>query len=84
MDLLGRLAILIVVGFAAGWIAATVLGERQKFGILGYIVVGAIGAIAGKAVFGWLHLPNVGFVIELIAGIVGAVVLVTLLRLLRR
>ena len=84
MDVLFRFVILILVGLAAGWIAATLLGERRRYGIIGYIVVGAIGAIAGKYAFGLLHLPNVGPLLELIAGVVGAIVLILLLRLVRR
>jgi uncharacterized membrane protein YeaQ/YmgE (transglycosylase-associated protein family) len=83
MDVLFRLAELILIGLVAGVFAATVFGVRRRFSVLGYVVVGAIGAIAGKYAFGQLHLPNVGIVMELIAGIVGAVVLILLLRLLR-
>ena len=79
-----KLATLILIGLVAGFVAATLVGERRRYGILGYIVVGAIGAIGGSYVFGALELPNVGLVPQLIAALAGSIVLVLLLRLLRR
>lgn len=79
-----RLATLIVIGLIAGFLAAWVLGERRRYGLLGYLVLGAIGAIGGSYAFKSFGLPNVGFVPELIAALVGSLVVVLLLRLLRR
>ena len=78
-----RLATLIVVGLIAGFLAAWLLGERRRYGLLGYIVLGAIGAIGGSYAFKAFGLPNVGFLPELIAAFVGSLVLVLVLRLLR-
>jgi len=78
-----RLATLIVVGLIAGFLAAWILGDRRRYGVLGYLVVGAIGAIDGSYAFKSFGLPNVGFVPELIAAFAGSVVLVLLLRLFR-
>ena len=79
-----KIVTLILIGLVAGFVAATLVGERRRYGILGYIVVGAIGAIGGSYVFGALELPNVGLVPQLIAALAGSIVLVLLLRLLRR
>lgn len=84
MDVLGRLALLIVIGFAAGFLAATLLGERRRYSVLGYIVVGAIGAIGGNYAFKNLEVPNVGPLLQLAAALIGSLVLVLILRLLRR
>jgi uncharacterized membrane protein YeaQ/YmgE (transglycosylase-associated protein family) len=84
MDLLFKVALLIVVGFVAGWLAATLLGERRRYGILGYVVVGAIGAIGGNYAFSEMDLGSPHPVVTLVAAVLGSVVLVLILRLLRR
>lgn len=84
MRILTEIFYLVAIGLVAGFLAATILGERRRYGIVGYIVVGAIGAIAGNYIFGSLDLPNVGILPRLIAAVAGSIVLVLLLRLVRR
>jgi uncharacterized membrane protein YeaQ/YmgE (transglycosylase-associated protein family) len=77
-------ALLLLVGLVAGFLAATVLGERRRYGILGYLVVGVIGALGGSYAFKSLNIPTATPFLTLLAAFVGAVVLVALLRLFRR
>lgn len=84
MNVLFEIVYLVVIGLVAGWLAATILGERRRYGIIGYIVVGAIGAIGGRYVFESLQLPTANMLLKLIAAVVGAIVLILLLRLVRR
>ena len=66
----------LLVGLCAGWLAG-VFTKGKGFGVLGNMVVGAIGAVVGVVM-----LKYVGrFVVELIVATAGAVVLLTLLRL---
>lgn len=83
-DVLGKLALLIAIGLAAGFLAATLLGERRRYGILGFIVVGAIGAIGGNYAFKSLEVPNVHPLLQFVAALIGSLVLVLFLRVLRR
>jgi uncharacterized membrane protein YeaQ/YmgE (transglycosylase-associated protein family) len=72
----------------AGAIAAGVVGRIVRgggFGILGDLVIGAIGAIAANFVVGYFGLFNLrqyGLVGELIVAIIGAILVVVLVRLL--
>lgn len=75
----------IVVGLIAGWLAGTVMRGRG-FGLVGDIVVGILGALIGgflaQAVF---HIPDAvnGFnLISIVVAVVGAIVLIAILRLL--
>ncbi len=77
-------ALLLLVGLVAGFLAATVLGERRRYGILGYLVVGVIGALGGSYAFKSLNIPTASLPLTLLAAFAGAVVLVGLLRVLRR
>ena len=78
------LAYLLLIGLVAGFVAATLMGERRRYSIVGYIAVGVVGAIAGRSIFEALSLPNIGTVWRLVAGVAGAIVLILLLRLFRR
>ena len=78
------IALLILIGLVAGFLAATVLGERRRYGIFGYLVVGMIGAVGGSYAFTSMNLPTARPEIALLAAFIGAVVLVALLRVLRR
>ncbi|TLG77820.1 GlsB/YeaQ/YmgE family stress response membrane protein [Methylocystis sp. B8] len=77
------LAVMLLVGLVAGWIAAKVV-TKHGMGIAGDVIVGVIGAFIGD----WL-LPRLG--IHLGAGLalaifnatVGAIVLLVLVRVIR-
>lgn len=84
MHVLFEIAYLILIGLVAGFLAATLLGERRRYGILGYIAVGAVGAIGGNYAFSSLQIPNAGILLKLFAAFIGSIVLVLILRLFRR
>jgi uncharacterized membrane protein YeaQ/YmgE (transglycosylase-associated protein family) len=77
----------IVVGAIAGWLAGKVM-RGSGFGLLGDIVIGVLGALAG----GWLagtffNVPNAisGFnLTTIIVAFLGAVVVLFILRLFKR
>ena len=77
-------ALLLLIGLVAGFLAATVLGERRRYGIVGYLIVGVIGALGGSYAFKSLQIPTARPELALIAAFVGSLVLIIFLRLLRR
>ncbi|OPZ86264.1 MAG: hypothetical protein BWY76_01031 [bacterium ADurb.Bin429] len=74
----------IIFGALAGWIASVIMGSRQ--GLLGDILIGIVGALLG----GWLGslLLGVGItgfnLVSLLLAVVGAVILIAILRAFRR
>lgn len=75
----------IVVGLIAGWLAGKLMRGRG-FGVIGDIIVGILGALIGgfiaQAVF---KIPNAvsGFnPISVIVAVIGAVILIAIIRLL--
>ena len=74
----------IVLGALAGWIAGALTGAKE--GLLGNIVVGLIGAFIGGWLFTQFGSQGVtGFnFYSLLVAVVGAVVLLLILRLIRR
>ena len=84
MQTLVDVGLLLLIGLVAGFIAATLLGERRRYGLVGYLVVGVIGALGGSYVFKSLNLPTASTLLTLFAAIVGALVLILVLRIVRR
>ncbi len=78
------LAIILIVGVVAGWLAGQVV-RGGGFGLVGDLVVGVLGAL----IAGWL-LPRLGvhigagIVSAILSAALGAILLLAVLRLLRR
>ncbi len=75
----------IVLGALAGWIASLIMGTDAQQGAFMNIVVGIIGAVIGGYVFQAFGQAGVtGFnIYSILVAIVGAVVLLGLVRLVR-
>jgi uncharacterized membrane protein YeaQ/YmgE (transglycosylase-associated protein family) len=71
MDYAGLL-IFIAIGAIAGWLAG-ILMKGRGFGLLGNIIIGIVGAIAGGLLFGLL-----GLIGSIVTAIVGAALLLFL------
>ena len=78
------LIIFLMVGLVAGWLGGIVV-KGYGLGLIGDMVVGVIGSFIGGWVFTSFHLVHgTGFVGQLIAATVGAILLLFVLRLVRR
>ncbi len=82
MGVLWQALQLLVIGLIAGWLASRIFGER-RFGLIGYIVIGVIGAFIGQYIFRALSLPMSHFIFPLLAALVGAIALFLVLNLFR-
>lgn len=73
---------LLIIGLLAGWIAGQVTHGRS-FGLLGDMIVGVIGAWLGATILHAVGLYSVGFIGSLVTAFIGAVVLLTLIRVIK-
>lgn len=78
-----NLIIFLVIGALAGWLAGVIM-KGGGFGVIGNIVVGVVGAFLG----GWL-LPKLGVSIGgdfggFITAVIGAVILLFVVRLIKK
>lgn len=86
----GQILVWVIIGGLAGaFTGALVRRNRTGFGIIGNIVVGLIGALLGGFIFEVLNvpqlLPEIQFTAnDLIAAVVGSLLLVALLSFVRR
>jgi len=72
----------ILIGIIAGW-AAGVITRGRGFGLLGDLIVGVLGAYLGGTVLDLLGLSAYGMIGYLISSIVGAVVLLAVIRVIK-
>jgi uncharacterized membrane protein YeaQ/YmgE (transglycosylase-associated protein family) len=73
----------LIIGGLAGWLAGMFV-KGGGFGIIGDIVVGIIGAVIGGFLAGLLGLHFGGIIGSLVTATIGAVALITVLRMFRR
>lgn len=76
----------IIFGALAGWIASAIAGTNASQGAMANIVIGIVGALIGGMISRALGGPSVtGFNISsLLIAVLGAVLLLFILRLFRR
>lgn len=63
----------LIIGCIAGWIAGQ-LTKGSGFGLLGNLLVGCVGALAGGLLFSLLGLKGTGLIGSLITAVVGSIV----------
>jgi uncharacterized membrane protein YeaQ/YmgE (transglycosylase-associated protein family) len=69
----------VLIGLAAGWIAGKLM-KSPDYGLVGDLVVGICGALLGGLVFRLLGQESVGWWGRLVAAIVGAMLVIWLIR----
>lgn len=75
----------IVLGGLAGWVASIITRNSARMGIIGNIIIGILGALAGSWILGLLDITEpleFNFITFLVA-VGGAVVLLFLFNLIR-
>jgi len=74
----------IIVGLIAGWAAGKIM-KGSGYGVLTDILLGIVGAILGSRILGFFGIYSSGGLIpNILVAIVGAVILVALIRLIKR
>ena len=71
----------IIIGGVAGWLAEQFM--KSEMGLLMNIVLGIIGAAVGSAILSFFGVNLGGWVGYLIAGFIGAVLLIGIVRMVR-
>ena len=73
----------ILIGILAGWLAGQIVKGRGM-GVLVDLIVGIVGAVLGGWVFALLGLGAYGLIGRLVMAVVGAVLLLLLVRVIKR
>ena len=83
------LLLFLLIGLAAGWLAGRIM-KGGGYGLIGDLVVGVIGAFLGGWLFSLLGISTGGggsaaaIIGALVTALVGAIVLIFLLRLIKK
>jgi uncharacterized membrane protein YeaQ/YmgE (transglycosylase-associated protein family) len=72
----------IIIGGIIGWIASIVMKTNAQMGIIANILVGVVGSVLGSWLAGVLGVPATSAVVGYIISIVGAVILIAILKVL--
>ncbi len=72
----------IIIGGIAGWLAEQFM--KSNLGLLMNIILGIVGAALASALFGIIGIDFAGWIGYLIAGFIGACILIAIGRAIRR
>lgn len=72
----------IIIGGLAGWIASNIM--KTNTGIFLNVVLGIVGALIASFLFGIIGISFGGWLGYLVAGLLGACILIALVRAIRR
>ena len=73
----------LIIGLAAGWLASSIM-RGGSLGLAGDLVIGVVGAMLGGWLFNLLGISLGGIFGSLVTALVGAIVLIYLLRLIKK
>ncbi len=79
-----NLIVWLILGGIIGWLASIVMRTDAQQGIFLNIVVGVVGAFIGGWLFGGSINANNFSIPSLLAGLVGAIILLAIVNLVRR
>jgi uncharacterized membrane protein YeaQ/YmgE (transglycosylase-associated protein family) len=75
------LIVTLIVGGIIGWLASIVMKTNAQMGLLANVIIGIVGSLLGYWLAGVLGLATTGAV-RWVMGVVGAVVLIGILKAL--
>ncbi len=74
------LIVTLIIGGIVGWLASLLMRTDAQMGLLANVIVGIIGSLLGHAIANAMNLGAQGTAVSWIISILGAVVLIGLLR----
>ena len=79
-----EILLFLLIGAVAGWLASLIMGGGG-YGLIGDIIIGVIGGFIGGYLFGFFNVSaGSGWLGSLVTALVGAIVLIAVVRTLKR
>jgi uncharacterized membrane protein YeaQ/YmgE (transglycosylase-associated protein family) len=78
-----NLVITLIVGGFVGWVASIVAKTNTQMGLVANIIVGVVGSLIGHRLAALLGFVAFGSVAQLTVSVLGAVILIAVLRALK-
>ena len=81
----GQMGILywVIVGLIAGWLTGKIM-RGAGYGVIGDIVLGIVGGVVGGWIMQSLNIAGGGLIFSIVVAVLGAVILVVIVRALKR
>jgi uncharacterized membrane protein YeaQ/YmgE (transglycosylase-associated protein family) len=76
------LIVTLVVGGIIGWLASLIMGSDERMGVLANVLIGVVGSVLGLWLAGLVGVSATGGPARWIASLVGAVILIAIVRAL--
>jgi uncharacterized membrane protein YeaQ/YmgE (transglycosylase-associated protein family) len=70
----------VIIGGVIGWLASLIMKTNAQMGLIANIVVGVVGSLLGHWAAGALGIAAAGALASWLISVVGAVVLIAILR----
>ncbi|HVQ75123.1 MAG TPA: GlsB/YeaQ/YmgE family stress response membrane protein [Candidatus Binatia bacterium] len=74
------LIVSIIIGGIVGWLASIIMKTNAQMGIIANVIVGVVGSILGHYVASGMGIGATGTLGSFIVSLIGAVVLIAILR----
>jgi len=75
--------ITLIIGGLVGWIASMIMKTNAQMGLIANIIVGIVGSFLGFWLAGQLGIAAGGGIVRWLVALVGAVLLIWILKLLK-
>jgi uncharacterized membrane protein YeaQ/YmgE (transglycosylase-associated protein family) len=72
----------IIIGGIIGWLASIVMKTNAQMGIIANVLVGVVGSVLGSWLAAQLGVPATSALVGYVISIVGAVILIAVLKML--
>ena len=81
-----NIILFLIFGALVGWLASVIMGKNAQQGLVGDVILGTLGALAGGLLMDFFEQPGVtGFnIYSLIVALIGSVLLILIGRALSR
>jgi len=73
----------LLIGLIAGWLAGRIM-RGGGYGLIGDMIIGIVGALIGGHIMAWLGFYAGGLLGRIVTALVGAIILIFLIRLVKR
>lgn len=77
-----NIIVTLIIGGVVGWLGSIIMKTNAQMGIIANIIVGIVGSFLGFWLAGQLGLAEGGDVMRWVIAIVGAVILIAILKVL--
>jgi uncharacterized membrane protein YeaQ/YmgE (transglycosylase-associated protein family) len=74
--------ITLIIGGIVGWLASIIMKTNAQMGLIANVLIGIVGSLLGYWLAGMMGIATTGGVLRFVVAVVGAILLIVILRAL--